>query len=48
MIFSTTGLLTFVSNNVSAQTKARKFDELSIGIGALGSWWPGKYQEEEK
>jgi len=37
-----------VANNALAQSKARKFDELSIGIGTPGSWWPGKYEEEEK
>lgn len=37
-----------VANNVLAQPKARKFDELFIGIGTPGSWWPGKYEEEEK
>ncbi len=37
-----------VANDALAQPKARKFDELSIGIGTPGSWWPGKYEEEEK
>lgn len=37
-----------VSNSALAQPKARKFDELYIGIGSPGSWWPGKYEEEEK
>lgn len=37
-----------VSNSALAQTNARKFDELLVGIGTPGSWWPGKYEEEEK
>jgi len=37
-----------IGDTALAQSKARKFDELSIGIGTPGSWWPGKYEEEEK
>lgn len=37
-----------VGDSALAQPKARKFDELSVGIGTPGTWWPGKYEEEEK
>jgi hypothetical protein len=37
-----------VGNSALAQSKARKFDELPIGIGSPRSWWPGKIEEDEK
>ncbi len=30
------------------EPQARKFDELTIGIGSPRSWWTGNYQEQEK
>lgn len=47
VVLSTLAVL-ILGDSALAQPKARKFDELSVGIGTPGSWWPGKYEEEEK
>ena len=47
LLLSITAVLVVV-DNATAQPKARKFDELSIGIGSSESWWPDKYEDEER